>query len=909
MATLHRCLVCRRLFSDSELCPHDGQQGVEAEVEDLPSVLEQKFGPAEPFIIGDTGIGYLVQEGPNGQKGLLKVLRFVSEIHASEWMRIKRELSKQPGLHPRCLVPIMETGEEAADQGGDRSLCWLFREWVEGVSLKVFLKREGALDVQTALAIATQIATGLDGLHRAGLLHRDLKPGHVILQPQESGVPHVFLIDAGIAGRIENDSLFSTVGTPAYLSPEQAAGKLVSFRSDLYALGCVLYEMLEGMPPFVGADTKALIEAHKNEPAPAPTVGLPDGIATLMASMLAKEPRQRPFSAQQIRRALEPFVHVSTPHARATTVPARSGAQPITVPPLRTATGVAAPAPPSSRPSAGRNSAPPPPPRAASSSLSPRPGDSGRASAPPPPPVGRISAPPLPGSVLTGGAAERTTPEAKKRAVRSLPPDAQPSPGVDDETTMEIPGDQLVEVLETAATISSDMPPSAIPEEHTTPAVGQPPDSADAPRRGLARREEKRAAGSYQGYSSATNDFDKEAFEGQAGGETSGFGAEGDEEDVDVDVDWEADQPDVAGMSEADSDVDVISSRELEPLEDARAEEKAKPAAPAGADVTEPVSAGAEATVVPGLVRLDRRRAVAIVSGGILLAAMLVYALIPDDEPAELAASQIDRGKRSDQEVQQEQDKAAGPSKESTTGQGLPKRQDKRAEQVQPDTERAAGEQESAPLEREGERGEREPGAAGRAEPRSEAAADDLGQAAEARSSRRARARRDRTDQKAREKRRAASARAAEESEAAAAQSQSAQSSDPTAQGTDGSSEAKRAKAEELRAEGREHYRAGRYRKAAAAYLKATRQSPSHAGAFAGLGAASLAMGDVDTAIAAYQRAIRLSPSSSGFHAALGRSYSRKGDRKRAVAAYRKALQLNPNNQAAKWALERLGER
>jgi tetratricopeptide (TPR) repeat protein len=140
------------------------------------------------------------------------------------------------------------------------------------------------------------------------LLHRDVKPGHVILSDGASGMPVAKLIDAGLPGRLPSGSVFDLLGTPAYISPEQVAGKLVSFRSDLYALGCVLFEMLSGLPPFPDSDVQAVLDAHKSTPAPSLDIELPAQVQTLLRAMLAKEPRQRPFSAQQVRRTLEPLL-------------------------------------------------------------------------------------------------------------------------------------------------------------------------------------------------------------------------------------------------------------------------------------------------------------------------------------------------------------------------------------------------------------------------------------------------------------------------------------------------------------------------------------------------------------------------------------------------------------------------
>ncbi|MCA9606058.1 MAG: serine/threonine protein kinase, partial [Myxococcales bacterium] len=296
------CPFCRLVLGDEEAtCPRDGHTGASAhEPLALTGELSSRFSVVEPYAQGESGDLYLADDRETGRRGILKVLRLSDKVTPAERARLKRELTKQATLDPSVLAVPLVTGAE-----GD--LPWVFREWREGVSLKVRIARDGALAVPESLVIASAIASALDELHRAGLLHRDLKAGHVILNPQPSGLPEVTLVDAGVAGRVDVGTIFDVVGTAEYLSPEQAKGKLVSFRSDLYAFGCLLFEMLTGVPPFTGAP-QDLVEAHAKQDAPTPSVSLPADIATLLTKLLAKEPRDRPFSAQQVKRALEPFL-------------------------------------------------------------------------------------------------------------------------------------------------------------------------------------------------------------------------------------------------------------------------------------------------------------------------------------------------------------------------------------------------------------------------------------------------------------------------------------------------------------------------------------------------------------------------------------------------------------------------
>ncbi len=219
------CPLCRLTLSDTETaCPRDGHEGVDARQADVPAVVRARFAIVQAYGQGASGDLYLADDQQTGRRGVLKLLRLPPNVTPAEKARLKRELVKQATLSNPALAVPLATGDA-------NGVPWVFREWVEGVSLRVKLARGGALALPEALSIAAQIASALDELHRSGLLHRDVKPGHVILNPQPTGLPKVSVIDAGIAARIETSSVFDVTGTPEYVSPEQAKGKLVSYRS------------------------------------------------------------------------------------------------------------------------------------------------------------------------------------------------------------------------------------------------------------------------------------------------------------------------------------------------------------------------------------------------------------------------------------------------------------------------------------------------------------------------------------------------------------------------------------------------------------------------------------------------------------------------------------------------------
>ena len=217
--------------------------------------------------------------------------------------RVRREAKAMARLgdHPH-IVTVHDISEEEG-----RPL--IVSQFMGGGSLDELLARsEGRrLPVDDAIRIAAEITRALEHAHAAGVVHRDLKPGNVWLT--ESGT--AMLGDFGLAVALDRSRLTSEgmmVGTVAYMPPEQATGRDPDVRADLYALGCVLYEMLCGRPPFIGDDAVAVISQHINTPPVAPTwhrSDLPPGLEQLVLDLLAKPPEDRPQRATEVRTRLD----------------------------------------------------------------------------------------------------------------------------------------------------------------------------------------------------------------------------------------------------------------------------------------------------------------------------------------------------------------------------------------------------------------------------------------------------------------------------------------------------------------------------------------------------------------------------------------------------------------------------
>jgi eukaryotic-like serine/threonine-protein kinase len=216
---------------------------------------------------------------------------------------------------------------------------YLVLEYVEGTSLADVIDR-GALAPYRALAIARQIADGLSAAHAAGIVHRDLKPDNVLLVERDGVRDLVKVLDFGIAKlRLEEGSgskpltqIGTIFGTPQYMSPEQGQGRTVDARSDLYALGVILYEMLTARRPFDADDLVVVITRHVTEPPPPLPASLPAPIRELVERLLAKKPEQRPESAARLVELLDELLADAAASARTAGAPRvaeRSAPEPL----------------------------------------------------------------------------------------------------------------------------------------------------------------------------------------------------------------------------------------------------------------------------------------------------------------------------------------------------------------------------------------------------------------------------------------------------------------------------------------------------------------------------------------------------------------------------------------------------
>src|SRR3954464_4568145 len=227
-----------------------------------------------------------------GRPVAVKVLRSEYTGDPTFLARFRAEAQHAASLSHPNIAAVYDYGETVAEDGSGETLAYLVMELVEGEPLSAVLRREAPLDVAASLSVLRQTAFALADAHRAGMVHRDVKPGNILVRPDGS----VKITDFGIAWSARSVALTRTgqvIGTPQYLSPEQAEGRLATPASDIYALGLIGYECLAGHPAFDGDNAVTIaLKQVRSQPEPLPD-DLPDGVRTLIRKALVKDPEGR----------------------------------------------------------------------------------------------------------------------------------------------------------------------------------------------------------------------------------------------------------------------------------------------------------------------------------------------------------------------------------------------------------------------------------------------------------------------------------------------------------------------------------------------------------------------------------------------------------------------------------------
>ena len=274
-----------------------------------------------PVLGGRYGLGAVIGRGAtadvhgardlrSGRCVAIKMLRKDLARDPVSVCRFRREAQLVGGLRHPAIVSLLDTGYDEGEGGSpdEVGVPFIVMEYVPGQSLRDLIK-SGGLTLERSVHHLRGVLSALEFSHRAGVVHRDIKPANVMITPGGA----VKVVDFGIARGGSDPTTTIThlqafMGTPVYLSPEQARGEVADARSDLYSAGCLLYELLTGRPPFVGDDPVSVAYQHVHEDPPplsSHDLEVAPGLGAVLARSLAKDPDDRFQDARDFRDALE----------------------------------------------------------------------------------------------------------------------------------------------------------------------------------------------------------------------------------------------------------------------------------------------------------------------------------------------------------------------------------------------------------------------------------------------------------------------------------------------------------------------------------------------------------------------------------------------------------------------------
>jgi serine/threonine protein kinase len=302
-----QCPTCAaQLPSSTKFCPHDSTPLFDSQYE--PVVPNYKIIK----LLGSGGMGdvYEAEHLVLRKRVAIKTLKAHLQ-DSNAYMRFQSEAQAAGRLKHPNIVGVYDCG---ISQTGEP---YMVMDKVVGATLSQLLETEGTLKVEESLDIVLQICEGVRCAHDNGILHRDLKPSNVILEV-DGGKVTARVLDFGIAKILSNEGPTMNLtrtgelfGTPSYMSPEQSNGEKVDQRSDIYSIGCILYEVLTGQPPFIGKSAMEVMIKHMTEaPLPLSEAALkkfPPGLESIVARAIAKKPAERFGTISELINAIKDF--------------------------------------------------------------------------------------------------------------------------------------------------------------------------------------------------------------------------------------------------------------------------------------------------------------------------------------------------------------------------------------------------------------------------------------------------------------------------------------------------------------------------------------------------------------------------------------------------------------------------
>src|SRR4051812_6449328 len=279
----------------------------------IGSLIDERYKVTAVMASGAMGAVYKAERVPIGKLVAIKFLHASFKNDSEFQARFERETRVMSKLnHPNCVSVL--------DFGQWQNSPYLVMDYVDGTTLRGRLDKNGALPPLEALAIARQVLAGLAHAHQQEVFHRDVKPANIMISEEIGHGERVRILDFGLArlqGNVGRDATQTNmvVGTPNYMAPEQTVpGTTIDARTDLYAVGVVLFEMVVGERPFAAEDTMALLGMHRGAPIPRLAdrvregTDVPDGLQALIDKAMAKAPADRFQSAIEMQQAIDEII-------------------------------------------------------------------------------------------------------------------------------------------------------------------------------------------------------------------------------------------------------------------------------------------------------------------------------------------------------------------------------------------------------------------------------------------------------------------------------------------------------------------------------------------------------------------------------------------------------------------------
>jgi serine/threonine-protein kinase len=302
------CSACNQSFpSDTTVCPNDGARLIKLAAqrdELIGRVLDGRYEIRAPLGKGGMGTVYRGWQLSVDREVAIKVIHPKLSNDRSAVKRFLREARLASRLSQPNIVNVYDFGQ--SDQ-----VLYLVMELLRGHTLASELGQGRRINPKRTVVITSQLCDALEAAHAQGIVHRDLKPSNIVILDDPPGRDLIKVLDFGLAKSLVQDSgsvvtnTDALLGTPLYMAPEQIEGKVSDQRADLYSLGCILYEMLSGTPPFVDTAVSVVLARHMHDQHTELPAHIPPRLRALIDKLLAKAPDARVQTAGEIHRILE----------------------------------------------------------------------------------------------------------------------------------------------------------------------------------------------------------------------------------------------------------------------------------------------------------------------------------------------------------------------------------------------------------------------------------------------------------------------------------------------------------------------------------------------------------------------------------------------------------------------------